>query len=149
MCPCLKPHGRQARKIGGIDTYLLISFGPAPELHAILHEMERTLNLPELYVVVRTEVVPLLTECYDLSHEKAMQRMVLDPTKFQPITPDDVVRLSLADLDVIQRLYPDGEPNGEAPDWFLPEMLTEEGVLRHTRSLGGSGDRGHPCRDHT
>jgi predicted GNAT family acetyltransferase len=49
--------------------------------------------------------------------------MVLDPSQYQPIATDQVVRLGPADLEAVQELYADGEASGEAPEWFLPEML--------------------------
>jgi ribosomal protein S18 acetylase RimI-like enzyme len=58
-------------------TPVLITLGKVQVLRAILHELETILNPPELYAVVRSEVVPLLAERYHLAHEKAMQRMVL------------------------------------------------------------------------
>jgi ribosomal protein S18 acetylase RimI-like enzyme len=106
-------------------TPVLITLGGTDALRAILHEMESTLNPPELYVVVRPEVVPLLTERYHLIHEKAMQRMVLDPTQYQPRVSDTVARLGPADLEAVQRLYADGVASGETPDWFSPEMLVQ------------------------
>ena len=106
-------------------TPVLITLGRMPELAAILHEMESTLNPPELYAVVRPEVIPLLMERYHLSHEIAMQRMVLDPTQYHPSMSDNVVRLGLADLEAVQSLYADGAASGEAPDWFSQEMLAQ------------------------
>jgi predicted GNAT family acetyltransferase len=104
-------------------------------LRAILHELETILNPPELYAVVRSEVVPLLAERYHLAHERAMQRMLLDPTQHKPMTLNDVVRLTSADLEAVQELYVDGEANGEAPDWFLPEMLAK-GIYYGVREAG-------------
>jgi len=52
-----------------------------------------------------------------------------------PITTNDAVRLGHADLEAVQRLYADGAANNEAPDWFLPEMLTK-GVYYGLREGG-------------
>ncbi len=96
-------------------TPVLMTFGNAQVLRWILHEIGTTLHPRELYVAVRPEVLPLLAERYQLTHEKAMQRMALDPTRYQPITTDRVVRLGPPDLEAVQRLYADGEASGEAP----------------------------------
>jgi len=45
-------------------TPVLITLGKAQELRVILHEIATTLNPRELYVVVRSEIVPLLAERY-------------------------------------------------------------------------------------
>jgi RimJ/RimL family protein N-acetyltransferase len=106
-------------------TPVLITLGNVPALQTILYEIDRTLHPSELYVVVRPEVVPLLTEGYVLTDEKAMQRMVLNPRQYQPRGTTGVVRLGPADAEAVRRLYADGEASGEVPDWFLPEMLTD------------------------
>jgi ribosomal protein S18 acetylase RimI-like enzyme len=116
-------------------TPVLITLGNAPALQPILHEIDRTLSPSELYVVVRPDVVPLLTEGYVLTQEKAMQRMVLDPRQYQPRVGAGVVRLDNADVEAVRRLYADGAASGEAPDWFLPEMLTQ-GVYYGRREAG-------------
>ena len=64
-----------------------------------------------------------------------MQRMVCDPAQPPPMTPDDVVRLGPTDLEAVHGLYADSEANGEAPDWFLPEMLAQ-GVYYGVREVG-------------
>jgi len=43
--------------------------------------------------------------------------------------------LGPADLEAVRRLYADGEASGEAPDWFLPEMLAQ-GVYYGVREAG-------------
>jgi ribosomal protein S18 acetylase RimI-like enzyme len=102
---------------------VLMTFGNVQALRWILHEIDTTLHLRELYVAVRPEILPLLAELYQLTHEKAMLRMSLDPKCYQPIVTDRVVRLGRTDFEAVQRLYADGEASGESPAWFLPEML--------------------------
>jgi ribosomal protein S18 acetylase RimI-like enzyme len=104
-------------------TPVLITLGNVQELRGLLHEIDTTLHPRELYAVIRPEVLPLLAERYQLTHEKAMQRMILDPTRFQPSPTDRVLRLGATDLEAVQRLYADGEANDESPAWFLAEML--------------------------
>jgi ribosomal protein S18 acetylase RimI-like enzyme len=114
---------------------VLITIGKVDELRSILDEIEATLNPPELYVVVRREVIPVLSERYQLSHEKSMQRMVLTPTRYQSGAIDGVVELGPADLEAVRRLYADGEASGESPHWFVPEMLMH-GVYYGAREAG-------------
>ena len=106
---------------------MLIAVGKAHVIRGILNEIETILNPAELYIVVRPEIVPLLTERYSLTHQKAMLRMVYDSTQSQPTKTEGVVRLDSTDLAAVRQLYADGEASGEAPDWFLPEML-DQGV---------------------
>jgi ribosomal protein S18 acetylase RimI-like enzyme len=119
----------------GFATTVLITLGPVTELRAILREIDETLDPTELYVVVRPEVVALLSGRYELTREKAMHRMVLDRTQHHVSATKDVIRLDTADLDAVRRLYADGEANGESPDWFLPEMLAH-GVYYGIRVAG-------------
>jgi hypothetical protein len=114
---------------------VLITIGKVEELRTILDEIEATLNPRELYVVVRREVIPLLGERYQLSHEKAMQRMLLNLTLYQPTAIDCVIELGPADLEAVRTLYADGDASGEAPDWFTPEMLMH-GVYYGAREAG-------------
>src|SRR2546428_6166601 len=104
-------------------TSVLMTFGNAQGLRRILHEIDTTLHPRELYVAVRSEVLPLLAERYQLTHEKAMQRMALDPTRYQPITTDRVVRLGPTDLEPGHRLYGRGEARGEAPARVSPRRV--------------------------
>jgi ribosomal-protein-alanine N-acetyltransferase len=64
-----------------------------------------------------------------------MWRMLLtqDLPAAPPVVP--VERLSADDLQDLQELYRDGEPSGEAPDFFLPSMLAE-GVYFAAREAG-------------
>lgn len=119
----------------GFGVPVLITIGKVEEFRAILDEVEATLNPPQLYIVVQPEIIPLLRERYELSQEKAMQRMVLDPTRYQSGVMDGVVELGPAHLEAVRRLYADGETSGEAPDWFMPEMLVH-GVYYGVREAG-------------
>jgi ribosomal protein S18 acetylase RimI-like enzyme len=119
----------------GFATTVLITLGHVAELEAILREIDEALDPHELYAVVRPEVVALLSGRYELAREKAMHRMVLDRTQHHVIATKDVIRLDTADLEAVQRLYADGEANGESPDWFVPEMLAH-GVYYGIREAG-------------
>jgi ribosomal protein S18 acetylase RimI-like enzyme len=110
----------------GFATPVLITVGKADALRSILDEIVAELNPPELYAVVKPEVLPLLTEHYRVVEERKMQRMILDPERHQPTPMNGVIQLGMQDLGALQTLYADGDANGEAPDWFLPQMLEQE-----------------------
>jgi predicted GNAT family acetyltransferase len=121
---------------------VLITVGDAQALQEILCEVDLTWHPRELYAVMHPEIVSLLAERYDLSHERAMQRMVLEPVHYQSIRTPDVIRLGSADLAAIQRLYADGETSGEAPEWFQAEMLeygVYYGIYKHGELLAVAG----------
>jgi ribosomal protein S18 acetylase RimI-like enzyme len=106
-------------------TPVLITLGKPSAVGELLEEIgpER-----EMYLHVRPEIVPLLRTRHDIRHEKTMWRMVLDAASYHSAEPGDAVRLGPADAPALRRLYGDGEPAGEAPDFFADVML-EEGVF--------------------
>jgi predicted GNAT family acetyltransferase len=106
-------------------TSVLITLGPAREVEPLLCEMDETLTPSELYLAVQPEIVPLLRARYVLSQEKVMQRMVLDPARHATTATATATRLGPADLQAVERLHADGAASGEAPHWFLPEMLSD------------------------
>jgi ribosomal protein S18 acetylase RimI-like enzyme len=80
-------------------------------------------DVPELYLHIRPEIVPLLETSYRIVNGKAMWRMLLDPTRIRLAPAEDTTALGPADLDALRRLYADGEPAGEQPGFFSPSML--------------------------
>ncbi|MGH2523838.1 MAG: GNAT family N-acetyltransferase [Anaerolineales bacterium] len=102
------------------ETPVLFTLGPPDALRPLLNEIggER-----EMYLSIRPEVLPLVKDGWSVRHETRMWRMALDPARFQPIHPPEVARLSLADLPALQQLFADGQPTGEAPDFFDSDML--------------------------
>ena len=103
----------------------LITLGDVNGLRAVLREIDLALNHTELYTVIRPGVLSILTERYELTEVKAMQRMVVDAAHFRPTVINGAMRLGPGDRDAVLRLYTDGEDSGEAPAWFLPEMLSQ------------------------
>ena len=101
---------------------VLFTLGAPAAVAGLLDEIAAE---PELSLHVRPEVVPLLRRRYRVDPEKAMWRMTLDPANYRPAPAGDAVRLGPADLPALRRLYADGEPAGEAPDFFFPEMVRE------------------------
>jgi GNAT superfamily N-acetyltransferase len=80
------------------------------------------------YLHVRPEIVELLAADYEIQELKHMWRMTLDTTRYQTVSSREVRRLGGPDLPALRELYADGEPAGEAPDFFFPEML-KQGVF--------------------
>jgi hypothetical protein len=108
----------------GYTPPVLFALGEASGLRAVLAEVG---DVPQLYLHVRPEVVPLLEGRYRIVNRKEMWRMVLDQAAFRPAGEEGIVRLGPPDLESLRRLFADGDAAGEAPDFFAPEML-DDGV---------------------
>lgn len=102
-------------------TPVLLTVGQPDDLEAILAEIG---PLPEAYLSIRPEVLPLVEARHRVEHLKSMWRMTLAPDEFKPAAEGDAVRLGPADVPAVQALYADGEPAGESPDFFSPDMLS-------------------------
>lgn len=109
----------------GFATPVLITVGKAGSLRSVLNELIDELNPRKLYAVVKPDVMPLLTGRFRVVEERKMRRMIFDPTQYRSVSSSSAVALGLSDLESVQRLYADGESSGEAPDWFLPQMLQQ------------------------
>jgi GNAT superfamily N-acetyltransferase len=125
-------HVALALFFSGFATPVLITIGTASALESVIDEMIEELDPRAIYAAVKPEVMPLLSERYRVVEERKMQRMVFDPKQYRHRAKGSAVQLRLADLEAIQNLYADGESNGEAPDWFLPQML-EQGTYHGIR----------------
>src|SRR5580658_3066119 len=64
-------------------TPVLITVGPPAKVQEILVEIDGQLHLREMYAVVRPQVLPVLAERFQLSNQKSMLRMLLNPKRFQ------------------------------------------------------------------
>ncbi len=120
----------------GFAKPVLITIGTAAALESVMDEIIEELDPCAIYAAVKPEVMPLLSERYRVVEERKMQRMVLDPKQYRHMAKGSAVQLRLTDLEAIQRLYADGEGNGESPDWFLPQML-EQGTYYGIREGEG------------
>ena len=105
-------------------TPVLFALGKPESVRGLLDEIggER-----EMYLSIRPEILPLVKARYEVRHETAMWRMVLDPVNLAA-PMQDAVRLGPADLAALQQLYADGQSTGEVPDFFYPSMI-EQGVF--------------------
>jgi ribosomal protein S18 acetylase RimI-like enzyme len=87
------------------------------------HLLDEIKNEPKMYLSIRPEILPLVKARWRVEQEAAMWRMIVTPGTFQPVSTEGAVRLSLGNLPALRRLYADGQPSGEVPDFFNPEML--------------------------
>ncbi|MGV3723854.1 MAG: GNAT family N-acetyltransferase [Actinomycetota bacterium] len=90
---------------------------------------------PELMLSVRPEALDPIRRRWDVPTPTLMWRMLL-VGEFPGVEASvPVVRLREDSLDEILELFRDGEPTGEAPDFFLPTML-QHGVYFGVREGG-------------
>jgi ribosomal protein S18 acetylase RimI-like enzyme len=100
---------------------VLFALGAPERVAALLDELDPA---RPLYLHVRPEIVPLLEARYRLTGLTPMWRMLLDRGRFAPGDLGGVMPLGPDDLDAVRRLYADGDAAGEAPHFFLPDMLS-------------------------
>lgn len=120
-------------------TPVLFTLGDPASVRPLLDEIagER-----EMYLHIRPDILPLLRERHEVRHEKTMWRMVLPPGRFRPATRSEVKRLGPADVPALRRLFGDGEPVGQAPDFFAPSMAADGvffGVCEGTELIAAAG----------
>ncbi len=104
----------------GLVPTVLFTVGAPEEVRFLLDEMNA---VDELFLHIRPDILPLLETRYRVRNETPMWRMILDPGRFEPAATDGVVRLGSDDLPALQRLYEDGDAQGETPDFFSSAML--------------------------
>jgi ribosomal protein S18 acetylase RimI-like enzyme len=105
-------------------TPVLLTVGEDRHLSGVLDEVDAVLgNAQEVFLAVRPDVLRLLQNRYEVRDICRMHRMLLDPRKFQAAPVAEACRLGPADLPLLEQLYVDGEPVGESPPFFVPEML--------------------------
>jgi ribosomal protein S18 acetylase RimI-like enzyme len=124
-CTWFSPSGEApalALLYGGFAPPVLFALGEPTVLRAVVADIG---DVPELYLHVRPEVVPLLQARYRVSDPKAMWRMILNPAKYNPPAPGSATPVGPADLGALRHLYADGELAGEQPGFFSPAMLGE------------------------
>jgi hypothetical protein len=95
----------------------------APELVAPLLDELTPEHSRELYLLIRPEHMPLVQARYQVSAETPMWRMVLNPAQFAAGPRPGVARLGPEDVPALEALFADGQPHGEAPDFFFPALL--------------------------
>jgi ribosomal protein S18 acetylase RimI-like enzyme len=109
----------------GFAIPVVLSVGGFPDLVSIFEELWPSLQrVQEIYFSSRREVLPLIERSCIVKDLRPMLRMVLTRKNFQPALTERTSRLGPDDLAALTVLYQDGESCGEAPDFFLPGMLT-------------------------
>jgi ribosomal protein S18 acetylase RimI-like enzyme len=76
-----------------------------------------------VHLQVQRDALDEIRRHADVSSVQRMFRMTWtgDPA---PVCSDATVRLGASDVPALQRLYADGQPSGESPDFFFPSMVT-------------------------
>jgi ribosomal protein S18 acetylase RimI-like enzyme len=106
----------------GADPPILFAMGEPEALRIILADVRE----PALSLSVCENVLPILLEFYKVSSLVPMRRMLahIEPV-VEPLPNLPMRRLSSGDEPAVRALFQDGALAGEAPDFFLPWMLSE------------------------
>ena len=107
------------------DPPVIFALGTARRLTPLIEEIGE----PALILHVRPEALPAIETRYRVEDLRPQWRMVLEPGEFRPVPSGDALRLGPGDVEAIRALYADGEPKGEAPDFFDGSMV-EQGIFR-------------------
>jgi GNAT superfamily N-acetyltransferase len=99
---------------------VLFTLGSPEAVRPVLNEI---FPLPQAYLSIRPDILPLVRECHRVEHETPVWRMTLVHADFRPASGNSVARLGPDDLAAVQALFADGDVAGETPDFFSPEML--------------------------
>ena len=81
-----------------------------------------------VHLQVQRDALDEIRRHADVSSAQRMLRMIW-AGKPAPVCSDATVRLGASDVSALQRLYADGLPSGESPDFFYPSMVAD-GVFR-------------------
>ncbi len=103
-------------------TPVLFTLGQPEDLRPVMAEIGA---LPEAYLSIRPEVLPLVRERHAIEKEMPMWRMTLAAPDFRPAAHENVAPLTRADVPALEALFEDGEPAGEKPDFFAPAMVSD------------------------
>ena len=114
-----------------VNPPVIFALGSAERLASLFREIEE----PALYLHVRPEALPAIETRYRTAEVRPQWRMTLEPEHFRPVPPGDASRLGPRDVEAIRALYADGEPRGEAPDFFDPSMVGQ-GIFRGVQERG-------------
>ncbi len=109
----------------GFDPPVVFALGDPARVNGLLDELGHD---GDVFVHVRPEVLEVLHTRYRTDGVIPAWRMTLDPAAYRSASTDGTVRLTVADVDALQRLYADGASHGESPHFFYPAMV-EEGVF--------------------
>jgi GNAT superfamily N-acetyltransferase len=108
----------------------------AGEAEAVSQVLKGLPPEPEMFLSIRPEHLEAVRSRWEVSSLNPMWRMLLDPAAELPVLSSPAVtRLGAGDLPAIERLFADGEPAGEKPDFFFPSML-DDGTYFGVRESG-------------
>lgn len=118
----------------GFGQPVLFTLGAPGALAALLDEIDE----PELYLLVRPEVLPVVQARHTVDRLQAMWRMVWaggDLRADGAAWADEIDPLRVEDFEALGTLYADGEAAGEAPDFFNRAQV-EQGLFFGVREAG-------------
>ena len=83
-----------------------------------------------VHLQVQQDALDEIKRYANVTNEKHMLRMSLESTDRNTRAADgtdntDLKRLSGSDVNALKKLYADGEPTGESPDFFYDSMVTD------------------------
>jgi len=108
-----------------IDPPVLFALGTAERLAPKVQEIEP----PVVLLHVRPEALAAIETRYRVVESRPQWRMILEPERFRPVASGGGSPLGSGDVEAIRALFADGEPRGEAPDFFDASMV-EQGLFR-------------------
>ena len=119
-------------------TPIVLCAGRSDEWPLVLGEIDTALGeVPDVYAVVRPEVLSNIRSRYQPAEERPMVRMLLDTARFQPVSSAGAARVNPSDLDLVKALFAD-----DPPPFFLPSMLGDGiyyGVRENDRLVALAG----------
>jgi GNAT superfamily N-acetyltransferase len=77
-----------------------------------------------VHLQVQRDVLDEIGRHAEVTSAQRMLRMIWTGHPV-PVRGDGTVRLGAKDVPALQRLYADGQPSGESPDFFYPSMVTD------------------------
>jgi ribosomal protein S18 acetylase RimI-like enzyme len=104
----------------GYSRPLLFCIDESGHFEAVLNEIDRYLDSPERYIVLRPQSLPLIRKKYRIRDERPMIRMTLNAQQYRPVSYQGAVRLGPGHLHALKGLY-----RAEPPEFFLDPMLTD------------------------
>jgi len=95
-----------------------------------------------VYLQVRPDALAASEQLAVIGRKLPMWRMGWTGDRSGWVDTSHARRLTAADVPAITRLYADGDPHGEAPDFFFPSMVTDGvfyGVFHNSELLAAAG----------
>jgi ribosomal protein S18 acetylase RimI-like enzyme len=77
-----------------------------------------------VHLQVQRDALDEIRRHADVSSAQLMLRMIWTGNP-APVCSEATVRLGASDVSALKRLYADGQPSGESPDFFYPSMVTD------------------------